>query len=383
MSGKMPGHVASHGDNGGFERPTDGGRSGGHPKILVVGTDLDRCETFILRGVAQAGFHVHVMASPTTTFAAQLHEAGITTSEISFWGRVDPKAIKSIRDEVKRGGYQIAHFLSARAVSNGLIATLGLPIKNVAYRGTIGHLSRIDPSSWLSFLNPKLDKIVCVSDAVRGYLETRVPAKKLVTIHKGHSPAWYRRAEVRDLSSYGIPTNAFVISCVANMRPVKGVPYLLAAMDALPAELNAHLLLIGKVDASAKKALSEERRFPERIHAIGFQENSATIVSQTDCFVLPSIEREGLPKALLEAMSVSIAPIATRVGGMPEVVEDGVSGLLVPPADSEAIAEAIVKMASGTGLRAKCAAAAYETIRTKFTVERSVEKTLNLYRELL
>jgi len=359
------------------------GASVAAPKVLVVGTDLDRCETYILRGVAQAGFQVHVMASPTTPYAAKLHEVGITTSGITFWGRLDLKAIKAIRAEVIRGGYQISHFLSARAVSNGLIATLGLPIKNVAYRGTIGHVSRIDPSSWLSFLHPKLDKIVCVSDAVRGYLETRVPSRKLVTIHKGHSPSWYRRAEVRDLSCYGVPKEAFVISCVANMRPVKGVPYLLAAMDALPQELNAHLLLIGKIDASAQKALSEERKFPERIHAIGFQESASTIVSQTDCFVLPSIEREGLPKALLEAMSVGVAPIATRVGGMPEVVEDGVNGLVVAPADSAALVAAIVKMASDGGARAKYAAAAFETIRTKFTVERSVEKTLNLYRELL
>jgi glycosyltransferase involved in cell wall biosynthesis len=99
--------------------------------------------------------------------------------------------------------------------------------------------------------------------------------------------------------------------------------------------------------------------------------------------VLPSIEREGLPKALLEAMSVGVAPIATRVGGMPEVVEDGVNGLVVAPADSAALVAAIVKMASDGGARAKYAAAAFETIRTKFTVERSVEKTLNLYRELL
>ncbi len=355
------------------------------PKILVVGTDLDRCETFILRGVAQAGFSVHVMAHPSTPYAEQLREVGITTSAISFWGRIDPKAILAIRKEAIRGGYQIIHFLSARAVSNGLLATYGLPIKKVAYRGTIGHLSRIDPSSWLSFLNPQLDKIVCVSDAVRGYLETRVPSRKLVTIHKGHSLSWYRRAEVRDLSEYGVPKDkpAFVVSCVANMRPVKGVPFLLEAMDKLPSDINAHLILIGHIDSSARRALSEERMHPERIHAIGFHNAASTIVSQTDCFVLPSIEREGLPKALLEAMSVAVAPIATRVGGMPEVVEDEYNGLLVPPSDAPALAAAIERMARDSGQRERYAAAAYETIRTKFTVERSVEKTVHLYRGLL
>jgi glycosyltransferase involved in cell wall biosynthesis len=352
-------------------------------KILYIATDLDRCEANIILGVVQAGFDVHVVAQPDFRFKALLEQFGVTTLELPLSGRLDLSAILRLRTIFREGHFDVLHFLSARAVSNGLLASVGMRVKRLAYRGTIGHLSRLDPSAWLSFLSPQLDKIVCVSEAVKSYLLNRVAAHKLVVIYKGHDASWYPRAVSRDLKEFGIPPSAFVVACVANMRPVKGIPFLLDAVDLLPSGLNVHLLLIGKVDPSAQKALAAGRKLPGKIHAVGYHENSSLLVSQADCFVLPSVEREGLPKSLLEAMSIGVACIATRVGGMPEVVQDGENGLVVPPSDSAALAKAIERLIADPVERRVLGERARETIARVFTVERSIQETVELYREVL
>ncbi len=350
--------------------------------ILIVGTELDRVEAHILAGVQAAGFELKVRAVPTSPFLEILEQAHIPFEPLICRSRFDIRAICELRRELASGRFGVVHCLSNRAISNGAVAAVGLSVKRVAYRGTIGHVSRWDPLSWLTYLNPRLDRIVCVSEAVKTYLSELVPRDKLVTIHKGHDPAWYSRASSRTLAEYGIPDNAFVICCVANMRPVKGVPYLLEAFDQLPTDMQAHLLLIGKIDSSAARALAQGRRHPERVHAIGFHAMPCELVSQSDCFVMPSIEREGLPKSLLEAMSVGAPCVATNVGGMPEVVVDGENGLLVPPRDAERIREAIELLARNRSLALRLAQAAEETIKGRLSVQLSIHKTVELYREL-
>lgn len=351
--------------------------------ILVVGTELDRVEAHILAGVREAGFDLKVRVVPTSPFLDVLREATIDFEPLTCRSRLDLYAIRELRRELSSDRFGVIHCLSNRTISNGGVAALGFPVKRVAYRGTIGHVSRWDPLSWLTYLSPGLDRIVCVSEAVRIYLSHLVSKDKLVTIHKGHDTTWYPRAHCRTLGEYGIPENAFVISCVANMRPVKGVPFLLEAFDMLPSDMQAHLLLIGKIDQSAARALAQGRRHPERVHAIGFHPSPSKLVSQCDCFVMPSTEREGLPKSLLEAMSVGVPCIATNVGGMPEVIVDGDNGLLVPAKGAEPITAAIQRLAADRTLAEHLAFTAVETIKGRLSVTHSIRKTVELYRELM
>jgi glycosyltransferase involved in cell wall biosynthesis len=349
-------------------------------KVLVVGTHLDRVEANIFAGLAARGFSLSIMAEPTTPHVDVLNAAGIEYTPLSCRGRIDLKAVQLIRRKLRSGRYSIIHGLSNRGISNGLLAALGTSVKRVAYRGTVGHISFFDPLSWLTYLNPTLDKIVCVSDAVRLYLAQKVSPTKLITIRKGHRLEWYPRAAQRALHEFAIPEDAFVISCVANMRPVKGVPYLLDAVDALPSSSKAHLLLIGHIDSQSQRAITANRRHPERIHAIGFHAAPHTLVSQSDCFVMPSIDREGLPKALLEAMAVGVPAIGTNVGGIPEVIAHNESGLIVPPKDARAIADAITLLESSPEQRWRFARMAQDSVCSQLSVDRSIEQTAEMYR---
>ena len=358
-------------------------------KTLCITEDADRPTTATFVGLVQAGVDVTVMCPPASDRRAALTEAGVRVLDLPLRKRVDRAGIAELRTELVRGGYDILHLFSNKAVQNGLIASRGLPVKIVVYRGIVGNVSFFNPVSWQRFLNPRIDRIVCVANAVRDYFLQmrpkflRLPPSKLVTIHKGHSLDWYR-ALPADLASIGVPPGRFVIGCVANYRPRKGIELLVDAFRELPAEWQAHLLLIGGgMDAPALTKCIAASPVAANIHVLGFRQDSSTLMASCDVFVLPSTKREGLARSLIEAMAYGIAPVVTDCGGSPEVVVDGVSGMVVPVRDVAALAAALKRLHDDPELRRRLGAAARERIRTDFRIEDTIAKTLELYRSLV
>ena len=98
---------------------------------------------------------------------------------------------------------------------------------------------------------------------------------------------------------------------------------------------------------------------------------------------MPSKEREGLPKAVIEAMSLGVATIVTDVGGMPEIVEHMKSGLVVKASDASALASAISRLVNDPELRMRLAKNAQERIRTSFSIETTIQQTIGVYRALV
>ena len=352
------------------------------PRVLVVGKDLDLCEAHIFAGLSRMGVSIHVLMDPSLNHADILKSAGAGVSALKMRSRLDVIAIRELRNIIREAGFDIVHCLTNRAISNTLIASYGLPVKRVAYRGTMGHLSRFDPFSWLAYLNPGIHRIVCVSEAVCDYLRLFLPADRLVTIYKGHDVSWYRAEAGVTLGDFGVPDGAFVVACVANMRPVKGVPYLIEAFRGIPRGKNIHLLLVGRVEDSEVTRLMSDPEVSGRIHLTGFQSNAPAIVSRCQVFVMPSVKREGLPKALLEAMATGVAPIVSAVGGMPEVVVDGECGLVVPPRDGPAIADAVTRLYENPEEAAAFGRAARTRVIECFNVKKSIEETFRVYQEL-
>ncbi|MBN1237743.1 MAG: glycosyltransferase [Gammaproteobacteria bacterium] len=296
--------------------------------------------------------------------------------------------VRALRRELRRGRYDILHVFSGRALQNGLLASVGLPVRIVAYRGIVGNVSFADPVSWLRFLNPRIARIICVADAVRDFFLRmrpaflRVPEERLVTIHKGHSLDWYREPAA-DLASAGIPPDAFVVGCVANYRPRKGIELLVDAVARLPESWNVHLLLVGDMEAARLAQAIERSGAAARVHRTGYRPDAPALAAACDVFVLPSTRREGLARSLIEAMAYGVAPVVTDCGGSPELVVDGVSGLIVPPGDAAALAEAIAKLHEDPQLRLRFGAAARERIARDFRIEDTIERTIDVYREVV
>ena len=351
--------------------------------VLLSGLRNDRIELNTAQAIVEAGLGLSIIDSQDSSAAEWCRSRNVPHVEHTFRHRFELRAVELYRDLLREREFDVIHCLTNRALSTALLATRHLPHppKIVAYRGTMGHLHRLDPASRLSYLNPRVDCIVCVSDAVRRYLiKVGIPDSRLEVIWKGHDPAWYSASPRDSLSSFGIPANALAVCFLGNMRPVKGASYLLEAFDQIRPEENVHLLMIGEV--REPQIAKQVGRHPH-VHFLGYRPDGAKIAGACDVAVMPSVEREGLPRAILEAMAQGIPTVASDVGGLPELVVDGQCGLLVPPRDAAALRAAIRRLAQDPDFRRRLGAAARARVEGPFHFRHTAEKTLALYRRLL
>lgn len=171
---------------------------------------------------------------------------------------------------------------------------------------------------------------------------------------------------------------------VARLSPEKGLPFLIDAVKlARHSVEDAELVIVGGGALEAElKAYAEERSLQDVVRFLGAKPNAEAMaeVAKSGVFVLPSLG-EGLGIVLLEAQALGVPVVGTRVGGIPDVIEDGKTGLLVPPSDAEALAKAIVRILSEPGLGDRLAAGAKERL-AKFDWDKIAERYDALYREL-
>jgi glycosyltransferase involved in cell wall biosynthesis len=357
-------------------------------KALVVTSHSDRPEAETFIGLVRRGVELRVLCSPAAPHYARLEQAGVDVAPFRIARRFDSAAVAALRRELETGRYGLVHLFNNKAVLNGLRAAKGLPVKIVAYRGIVGNESFYSPMSWLRYLNPRVDRIVCVAEAVRRYLLDlrffgyRLPPEKAVTIYKGHDLAWYT-AEPLPRRELGLPDDAFLIGCVANWRPRKGIEVLVDACAALRDRGNVYLLLAGHMDAAPLRERIERSPMRERIRLLGYRTDAPRLVAACDVAVLPSLRREGLPKTVIEAMAYAVPPVVTNVGGSAELVEDRRSGLVVPPGDAHALGAALAELYERPDERQSFGAAARRRIAEHFSIDRTIEQTYELYCELM
>lgn len=358
--------------------------------VWVVGTDLDMPETWIYSLLAERGVNLTVFysANMRADLLSHLKSSGADCIELNYHGRLDMHATKVIRNELSHRPCDIIYCTLNKPLAAALRAVRGYPgIKVVAYRGTMGHLTRWDPSSWLTFFHPRLDHIVAVSDAVRRYMveDKKFPSEMVTRIYKGHDVTWYGGdgAEIASSGMASCDGHGLNVGFVGQIRHVKGVEYLLDAMKLIPADLNVRLTLIGGISEKyLKRRIEHDVAADSRIEYLGYRKDATRLVRQLDVTVMPTVEREGLAKSVIESMSQGVPAIVSDVGGLPEIVEDGKSGFVVPPRNAEAIADAIKKLALDPVLLQSLRLAAKKRIMEKFDYRKSADAFLALFSRL-
>lgn len=182
----------------------------------------------------------------------------------------------------------------------------------------------------------------------------------------------------------GLPLSARLVAVFSRLNRMKGVQYFLDAAIVLAGRFpDVRFLVVG--DGESKKELEEHAcrlGLGQRIVFTGFRSDVPDLLSETAISVLPSLS-EGASNTLLESMAAGIPVIATRVGGNPEVVEDGVSGLLVPPRDSAAIAAATARLLEDEDLALRLGRAGMRRVSELFSIDGSVHETERLYQRLV
>lgn len=353
-------------------------------RILALTTTMDRPEAGIFAGLAQRGASISIIGDPAPEHRDLLTRSGVSIEHYTFTSRFDREGMKKIRAHIRGNKIDLVYALTNRTLSTLLCARIPKNIPIVAYRGTVGHLSWFDPTSWLTYLNPRVSKILCVSQAVNEYLRSlRIPCNKLDTVYKGHDLAWYAKKCETSRADLGIPDSAFVVGCTAVMRKVKGVDDLIvAAGKALNQIPNLHLLLIGTIRDPAIEVAIEAFPDRSRIHLTGFRSDAASLGQLVDVTVMASKSREGFPKSVIEAMAQGVPPVVTAVGGMPELVGNGEAGVLVPPCNPTKLAEALVELYSDHSLRENLGERARLRIGSVFSLEKSIARVYTIFDEL-
>ncbi len=352
-------------------------------RILVIAEGVDRSEAQVYAGLREAGFHLDIWTAPDVN-QHLMQQAGLEFNTIRIRHRLDRQAVAFFHQKLHKQQFSAVYAPINRALSVALCATrkCGTPV--VGYRGTTGHISRFDPGSRLTYLNPRVARIVCVSEAVRNYLlQFSIPPGKLVTISKGHDPTWYRNnaaASVR--AEFGIPDKALLLCFAGRIRPVKGVDVLLRAMKALPADAAVHLLIAGTIDDRKVNRMLKDAALRARVHLTGYRDAAWQLTGQCDVFVMPSIGREGLPRAVIEAMAQGVPTVVSDVGGMPALVRDGVDGMVVPPGNVNALTTALLELAGDSTKRTAMGRSAQGRIESDYHVRNTVSGYVKLLNEI-
>ena len=186
----------------------------------------------------------------------------------------------------------------------------------------------------------------------------------------------------------GIPPATPVVAVVARLNPIggmeiKGVGHFLEAAAILAGRFpDARFLVVGDGPARAGLERMARRLGPRRVVFTGFRRDVARILADVSVAVVPSLS-DGLSNSLLEAMAAGVPVVATRVGGNPEAVEEGVTGFLVPPADSGSLARSVGLLLENAALRAQLGRAARRRIAERFSMQQMIRSTEELYASLL
>ena len=233
------------------------------------------------------------------------------------------------------------------------------------------------------------DVLVAVSPEVRDELvELGVaPYEKFVVIRLG-IPLEERlggsAADVDYRHLYGIPLGAFVVGWVGRMTGVKATEAVLEIVRAARERgVDAVLCMVGDgPDREGLERLAHELGIARQCYFVGYQSDVAGYYRLFDTFLLPSVN-EGTPVSAIESLASGTPVVANRVGGVPDVVRDGVDGFLVEPGDAEAAAERLATLAADPGLRAKLGESGRQRVLARYSVSRLVDDVDRLYRSLL
>jgi glycosyltransferase involved in cell wall biosynthesis len=201
--------------------------------------------------------------------------------------------------------------------------------------------------SWFKYLHPRVDKIICLTDAVKKNIDKNLffDNSKTVIIKKGHSPEWYRNVDQAERSELNIPSDAFVVSVVSNVRKFKRIPDYIRSSYHLPKDLPIHFLMIGKnMDKPALKKLIDKSSYKNNFHLPGFINDPLPWIAASDVIVLASAGGEGINKTVVEAMSLGIPAIITNIENNKDLFVRNADELLVPVRNPRAIADAIITL---------------------------------------
>jgi glycosyltransferase involved in cell wall biosynthesis len=313
---------------------------------------------------------------------------GIKTFLLDVKSAYDFSAIKMIRNYLNENRTDIICTHDYRSHAIGFRARRGTRCRWVAFsRGWTSESLKIKTYHALDKIIVRFaTHIVAVSRAQKDKLvRLMISGDKISVVHNAVDAAAVRAVRPVNLKKkFDFPENAYVVISGGRFSREKGQAFFVqAAVEAVKTDDRLRFVLFGDgPDLASMRRLVSSSGNDQKIICPGFERNLLGCLADADCLVNPSLS-EGLPNIILEAMAAGTPVVATAVGGVPELITDGLNGLLVPPQDAASLRAKIITLATDTDTGRDIAAAARETVGKDFTFASQGQKLIDVYQRTL
>ncbi len=375
-------------------RPAEGGMKG---HLLAIAG-----------GLRENGYSVEVACPGDTAMAGEVTRMGFPVHPVNLVGPLNPvkdiTCINELRRIMRRGKYDLVHFHGAKAGLVGRLAavTAGytntvLTVHNFIIYDEVPAAKKVLFRYGEKLLSRVTARTITVSKALKEDLvdNYNLPPERIIPIYNGINLSRYLNLPDRESArkKLGIKPGPAVVGTVARMAPQKGLKYLVEAVEIIK-KANRDLAVQGKAldtvfviagDGPLRpelEQLAEQKGVWDKILFPGCVQDMAGTLACFDIFVAPSIA-EGLSITTIEAMAAGLPVVASRVGGLPELVREGVTGLLVEPRNPRSLAEGIIRLLADEEARQQFGQNGRNFAAGEFSTEKMVSETCRVYEEIL
>jgi glycosyltransferase involved in cell wall biosynthesis len=361
---------------------------------LIDGLNVGGAEVLLVDlacGIKAGGHDICVGYSTRGPLEKKLHELGVPCTRLPRLGRIDPILFLGMCRLILRERPDIVHTHLFKSDLHGRLAArlCGVPlVVSTAHNNDVW--ARKFPLGRLYGFTAKLtDKVIAVSDEVREYQiqHTGIDSEKICVIENGVDIRRFSNQEEAGRAfraEFQISADTPLIGIIGRLKPQKDHDNFLNAAAQIKAKIpEARFLVVG--DGPLRDELNLKAQalgLESSVIFCGLRHDIPAILSALNLLVISS-KWEGLPVTLLEGMAARCPIVATAVGGVPNVVTDGESALLVPPEDSQSLASACFKILREAETARALVNAGFGRVQQQFSLDAMIQKTLNLYQELL
>jgi len=354
----------------------------------------------LLRHLDKSKYKITLACPQKEEWKTQLVDTGIEVVEIPLKGDLsfcaDLKCIRQLMNVIKNRKIDLVHTHGMKAGIVGRIAgllfrgpaapSLLSTVHNSVYCYRMSDLRRHMIGRVQRYLAQKTDKFITVSHALKREIMQweGVPDERVKVIYNGiRIEAFNKKITPYAKIRLGLNPVFPVVGTVARLAPQKGLEYFIQAAFLVSQVVDQVQFLIAGSGPLRKKLEQDAYKLglKDKIVFTGYCPDISEIYPIIDVFVMPSLS-EGLSISLIEAMAARRPIAATAVGGIPELIEHRKTGILVPPGNAQALAQGIMELLKRTKWAEKLAEAAYQKARNNFTIEKMVQQTEDIYREI-
>ena len=352
-------------------------------RVLHIDTERgwrggERQTLWLARELARRGHGSIVAARPGEPLYHRASEAKLELIECSPRFEIDPSAALRLRNEIRKREINVVHAHTGHAVAIGALATLGTTVPLVVARRVDFPLRDNAGTRWKY---RRAAAIVAISNAVARVLERNgIPAERIYVVPDGVDTHRAIRPATRDeLASLGVPVGAPLVVQISQLVGHKDPLNFVRAMGRVHGRVpNAHALLVGDGPLRTDVEREVDRLGLQHVlHVLGYRTDADALLAAANVATLSSRE-EGMGSVLLDALVFGVPIAATKAGGIPEVVEDGASGLLAEISDPNGLGDIISGLLTDTALAERVRQTALQRA-SSFSVERMAERTMSVY----